>query len=62
MMFYFPEIVPKNVYDCCKRDHEGELYVIMFVDMKGKGGGTGGGGALAPPQKKNQTPKKCPFF
>ena len=41
MMFYFPEIVPKNLHDCCKRDHEEELYVIIFLDMKGEGVGGG---------------------
>ena len=25
MMFNFSEIVPRNVYDCGSRDHEGEL-------------------------------------
>ena len=33
MMFNFPEIVPRNVYDCGSRDHEGELYVIIFLDI-----------------------------
>ena len=36
MMINFPENVPRNVYDCCSRDHEGELYVI-FLDIKKEG-------------------------
>ena len=34
MMFHFPEIVPRNVYDCGSRDHEGELYVIISLDIR----------------------------
>ena len=34
MMFNFPEIVPRNLYECCSRDHEGELYVIIFLDIR----------------------------
>ena len=34
IMFYFPEIVPRNVYDCGSRDHAGELYVIVFLDIR----------------------------
>ena len=34
MMFDFPEIVPRNVYDCGSRDHEGDLYVIISFDIR----------------------------
>ena len=37
MMFKFPEIVPRNwenLYECGSRDHEGELYVIIFLDIR----------------------------
>ena len=34
MMFNFPEIVPRNVYECGSKDHEGELYVIIFLDIR----------------------------
>ena len=33
-MFNFPEIVPRNVSDCGSRDHEGELCVIIFLDIR----------------------------
>ena len=32
-MFIFPEIVPRNVNVCGSRDHERELYVIIFLDI-----------------------------
>ena len=34
MMFNFPEIVPRNVYDRGSRDREGELYVIISLDIR----------------------------
>ena len=34
MMLNFPEIIPINVYECGSRDHEGELYVIIFLDIR----------------------------
>ena len=34
MMFNFPEIVPRNLYECGPRDHEGELCVIIFLDIR----------------------------
>ena len=37
MMFNFSEIVPRNVYDCGSRVNKGELYVIIFLDVKGEG-------------------------
>ena len=37
MMLNFSEIVPRNVYNCGSRNHEGELYVIIFLDIKGEG-------------------------
>ena len=39
MMFNFPEIVPRNVYDCGSRDHEGELSVYNILGHQGVGGG-----------------------
>ena len=42
MMFNFAEIVPRNMYDCSSRDHEGELYVIIWFGHQG-GWGMGGG-------------------
>ena len=33
-MFNFPEIVPRNVYECGSRGHEGELYVIILLDIR----------------------------
>ena len=33
-MFNIPEIVPRNVYDCGSRDREGELYVIISLDIR----------------------------
>ena len=41
MMFNFPEIVLRNVYNCGSRDYEGEFYVIIFLDIKGVGVGGG---------------------
>ena len=41
MMFNFPEIVLRNVYNCGSRDHERELFVTIFLDIKGKGVGGG---------------------
>ena len=35
LMFNFPEIFTKNVYDCGSKDHEGDLCVIINLDIKG---------------------------
>ena len=37
MMLNFHGIVPRNVYACGSKDHEGQLYVIIFLDIKGEG-------------------------
>ena len=41
MMFNFSEIVPRNLYDCGSRDHEGELYSPCdnMLGHQGVGGG-----------------------
>ena len=34
IMFNFPEIEPRNVFDCGSRDHGGVLYVIISLDIR----------------------------
>ena len=51
MMWNFPEIVPRNVYNCGSRDDESNLYVIIFLDTNAVGGG--GGGGIPPPRIRN---------
>ena len=41
IMLNFPEIVPRNMYHCGSKDDEGDLYVIIFLDINGEGVGEG---------------------
>ena len=41
MMLNSPEIVPRNVYDCCSRDDEGDWYVINILGHQWGGCGRG---------------------